>query len=114
MNKTIIVKCISVIYHNRLGGICPDCGKQNCIITRSVPWFAGEKLRYHKCRCGKSFSSIENELPLPAEPEPAPAPKPEPAPKRRQVTERDIFAHINDKEEIKPAKRKRGRPRKRR
>ncbi len=64
VNKILKIRFISVNYHNRFGGICPECGEKNCDITRTLPWLSEQRLRYHKCKCGKTFSSIEEEMPL--------------------------------------------------
>jgi hypothetical protein len=85
MNKVLFVRYVSVCYHNRLGGICPACKADKCLIVRTMPWTQGEKLRYHKCECGQTFTSIEEEMPLPAVIElPPEPPKPEPAKEMQQ------------------------------
>ena len=61
MNHVLFVRYTSVVYNNRYGGVCPECKKTNCAVTRTMPWLQNEKVRYHKCECGRNFTSIEEE-----------------------------------------------------
>jgi DNA-directed RNA polymerase subunit M/transcription elongation factor TFIIS len=45
----------------RWGGKCPKCGKKKCEVTRTMKWEGKGRTRYHRCKCGFMFKSLELE-----------------------------------------------------
>lgn len=52
-----------VDFNRKHGGVCPLCGKKKAKIVRSMAWEGETRERYHKCKCGFSFKSIESVTP---------------------------------------------------
>jgi hypothetical protein len=50
-----------VTYSPRFGGICPECGAVKAPTPTTRPWEGVCKIRYHKCKCGCRFKSIETD-----------------------------------------------------
>lgn len=55
------VSVYGVFWSNRFGGICPACGRVRARVTSSPPWEGACKVRFHVCRCGHHFKSVERE-----------------------------------------------------
>jgi glycerol-3-phosphate cytidylyltransferase-like family protein len=43
----------------RFGGVCPRCQKRKCEVTRTMKWEGGTRTRYHRCKCGHTFKSLQ-------------------------------------------------------
>lgn len=50
-----------VDFKSKQGGVCPLCKKPKAKIVRTMAWEGETRERYHKCRCGFNFKSIESE-----------------------------------------------------
>lgn len=48
-----------VDYSAQYGVICPNCGKMKVSAYHREPWLNGRKVRYHRCMCGWSGSSLQ-------------------------------------------------------
>jgi len=43
------------------GGVCPCCGRKKCRVVTVRPWQDGLRLRYHACKCGHRFKSLQED-----------------------------------------------------
>jgi len=43
-------------------GVCPLCGKKKCKVYRTMEWEGSTLTRYHKCKCGHTFKSLQVEV----------------------------------------------------
>lgn len=48
-------------YSAKDGGVCPVCGRKKCKVYRVMPWRGGVRERYHKCSCGNTFKSVQED-----------------------------------------------------
>ncbi|MCE5335583.1 MAG: hypothetical protein LLG06_13445 [Desulfobacteraceae bacterium] len=48
-----------VDFNPRTGATCPICRTERAEVTRTMPWGGSLRIRYHKCKCGWTFKSME-------------------------------------------------------